>query len=58
MPMFFLPAVFEVNESQLRAQLRLLLAIALVQVPISGQRELARTFASERCLYNARRHRT
>jgi hypothetical protein len=35
MPMFFLPAVFAVSESQLRTQLRLLLAIALVQVPLS-----------------------
>lgn len=35
MPVFFLPAVFEVSESQLRTQLRLVLAIALLQVPIS-----------------------
>lgn len=35
LPMFFLPAVFEVSESQLRTQLRLLLAIALLQVPLS-----------------------
>ena len=35
MPMFFLPAVVAVTESQLRAQLRLLLAIALLQVPLS-----------------------
>ena len=35
MPMFFLPAVLEVSESQLRTQLRLVLAIALLQVPLS-----------------------
>jgi hypothetical protein len=34
-PMFFLPAVFEVSEAKLRTQLRLVLAIALVQVPLS-----------------------
>jgi hypothetical protein len=34
-PMFFLPAVIAVTESQLRTQLRLLLAIALLQVPLS-----------------------
>jgi hypothetical protein len=34
-PLFFLPAVFVYSESQLRTQLRLLLAIALLQVPIS-----------------------
>jgi hypothetical protein len=35
MPVFFLPAVFAVSEAQLRMQLRLVLAIALVQVPLS-----------------------
>ncbi len=35
MPMFFLPAVFQVSESQVRTQLRLVLAVALVQLPIS-----------------------
>ncbi len=35
MPVFFLPAVFAVSESQLRTQLRLVLAIALLQVPLS-----------------------
>jgi hypothetical protein len=35
MPLFFLPAVFEFSESNIRAQLRLLLGIALLQAPIS-----------------------
>jgi hypothetical protein len=35
LPVFFLPAVFEVSEAQLRIQLRLILAIALLQVPLS-----------------------
>src|SRR5262249_24582232 len=35
LPVFFLPAVFEVNEAQLRTQLRVILAIALLQVPLS-----------------------
>jgi hypothetical protein len=34
-PMFFLPAVLALSESQLRRQLRWLLALALVQVPIA-----------------------
>jgi len=34
-PFFLLPAVFEFSEAQLRTQLRLLLPIALVQLPIS-----------------------
>ena len=34
-PLFFLPAVFEFSASNIRAQLRLLLAIALLQAPIS-----------------------
>ncbi|HTT02845.1 MAG TPA: hypothetical protein VMG11_12245 [Steroidobacteraceae bacterium] len=35
LPMFFLPAIFAVNEKNVRTQLRLLLAIALVQIPLS-----------------------
>jgi hypothetical protein len=35
MPFFFLPAVCEFSEAQLRSQLRLLLGIALVQLPVS-----------------------
>jgi hypothetical protein len=34
-PMFFLPAVWEFREDQIRTQLRLLLGIALLQVPVS-----------------------
>ncbi len=34
-PLFFLPAIFEFRESDIRAQLRLLLGIALLQLPIS-----------------------
>jgi len=35
-PLFFLPAVFEYSESQVKTQLRLLLAIALLQLPVSA----------------------
>jgi hypothetical protein len=34
-PLFFLPAVFQYSESQIRTQLKLLLAIALLQLPLS-----------------------
>jgi hypothetical protein len=34
-PLFFLPAVFAFSESQIRAQLRLLLGIAFLQLPLS-----------------------
>jgi hypothetical protein len=34
-PMFFLPAVFEVSETQIRTGLRLLLGISLLQIPLS-----------------------
>jgi hypothetical protein len=34
-PLFLLPAVYEFNESQLRAQLRLLFAICVIQAPIA-----------------------
>jgi hypothetical protein len=34
-PFFFIPVVFEFSETQIRTQLRLLLAIALLQLPIS-----------------------
>ena len=35
LPMFFLPAVLAVSDSQLRMQLRVLLAVALLQLPLS-----------------------
>jgi hypothetical protein len=35
MPLFFLPAIFEFSESNIRAQLRLLLGVALLQLPVS-----------------------
>jgi hypothetical protein len=36
LPMFFLPAVMRVTDTQLKTQLKLLLGLALVQLPIAG----------------------
>jgi hypothetical protein len=35
LPLFFLPAVFQFSDSNIRSQLRLLLGIALLQLPVS-----------------------
>jgi len=41
LPFFFLPAVFEIRENQLRVQLLLLLAIGLLQLPIASAQRIA-----------------
>ena len=45
LPFFFLPAVLEIKERQLRVQLLLLLAFGLLQLPIAGMQRMA-TFAA------------
>ena len=41
LPFFFLPAVLEIKERQLRAQLLLLSAFCLLQLPIAGMQRMA-----------------